>query len=107
MTDPFSGAAALVTGGASGLGEATARRFHGRGAAVVVADLNEDRGRAIAGELGERAAYAKVDVTSENDVERAVEQAASMGRFAITVHCAGGGVAGRTVNRDGTPHSLE
>src|SRR5437763_10173808 len=101
MTDRFSGAAALVTGGASGLGEATARRLHGRGAAVVLADLNEERGRAVADELGDGAAFAKVDVTSENDVQRAVEQAASLGRFAITVHCAGAGVAGRTVNRDG------
>src|SRR5438270_11660077 len=101
-TDPFTGAAALVTGAASGLGEATARRFHSRGAAVVLADLNEQRGKEVAEELGERAAFLKVDVTSEDDVLAAVETAASLGRFAITVHCAGAGIAGRTVNRDGT-----
>jgi NAD(P)-dependent dehydrogenase (short-subunit alcohol dehydrogenase family) len=105
--DPFTGAAALVTGGASGLGEATARRFHRRGAAVVLADLNRERGEAVAAELDERAAFEKVDVTSEEEVQAAVERAASLGRFAIAVHCAGGGIAGRTVNRDGTPHALD
>lgn len=105
--DPFTGAAALVTGAASGLGEATARRFHRRGAAVLIADLDEQRGKDLATELGERARFLAVDVTSEHDVQAAVELAASMGRFAITVHCAGGGIAGRTVNRDGTPHPLD
>ncbi|MBV8951342.1 MAG: SDR family oxidoreductase [Actinobacteria bacterium] len=105
--DPFAGASALVTGGASGLGEATARRFHRRGAAVVLADLNVDRGEAVASELGDRAAFEKVDVTSEDDVQAAVDRAASLGRFSIAVHCAGAGIAGRTVSRDGTPHPLD
>jgi NAD(P)-dependent dehydrogenase (short-subunit alcohol dehydrogenase family) len=106
-TDRFRGAAALDTGAASGLGEATARRFHARGAAVVLADLNEQRGRELAAELGDRADFVRVDVTSEDDVRAATERAAALGRFGITVHCAGGGIAGRTVNRDGTPHALD
>jgi NAD(P)-dependent dehydrogenase (short-subunit alcohol dehydrogenase family) len=101
----IDGNVALVTGAASGLGEASARRLAGAGASVVVADLAEERGEKVASELGGR--FVRCDVTSEADVTAAVDTAASLGRFAISVHCAGGGIAARTVSRDGTPHDLE
>ena len=102
-----SGNVALVTGAASGLGEATARRLHAHGAAVVLADLSEARGEAIAKELGSNTRFVRCDVTSESDVSAAVAAGAAMGRLAMSVHCAGGGIAARTVGRDGTPHDLD
>jgi len=65
----IGGSGALVAGGASGLGEATARRLHAGGAHVVIADLNQDRGRALAGELGERARFLTTDVTDAQSVQ--------------------------------------
>jgi NAD(P)-dependent dehydrogenase (short-subunit alcohol dehydrogenase family) len=103
----ISGNVALVTGAASGLGEATARRLHAHGAAVVLADLSADAGEAFAKELGANALFVKCDVTSEDDVAAAVAAGAEMGRLSMSVHCAGGGIAGRTVGRDGTPHALD
>jgi NAD(P)-dependent dehydrogenase (short-subunit alcohol dehydrogenase family) len=102
-----SGNVALVTGAASGLGEATARRLHAHGAAIVLADLSEERGEAIATELGPNTRFVKTDVTSEESVNAAVAAGAELGRLAMSVHCAGGGIAGRTVGRDGTPHALD
>jgi NAD(P)-dependent dehydrogenase (short-subunit alcohol dehydrogenase family) len=102
-----SGNVALVTGAASGLGEATARRLHAHGASIVLADLSEERGEAIAGELGSNAMFVQCDVTSESDVSAAVAAGAELGRLAMSVHCAGGGIAARTVGRDGTPHALD
>ena len=102
-----SGNVALVTGAASGLGEATARRLHSHGAAIVLADLNEERGKAISAELGANTIFVRCDVTSEEDVSAAVLAGAELGRLAMSVHCAGGGIAQRTVGRDGTPHSLD
>src|SRR5258708_32228134 len=97
-----SGNVALVTGGASGLGEATARRLHAHGAAIVLADLGEERGREIASELGPNTRFVHCDVTSESDVTAAVAAGAELGRLAMAVHWAGCGVAARTVRRDGT-----
>ncbi len=71
----IDGSAALVAGGASGLGEATVRHLHGAGAHVVIADLNRERGAALAGELGERASFAFTDVTQPDTVQAAVAQA--------------------------------
>jgi NAD(P)-dependent dehydrogenase (short-subunit alcohol dehydrogenase family) len=102
-----SGNVALVTGAASGLGEATARRLHARGASVVLADLAEERGNAIAAELGPKTLFVRCDVTSEADVSAAVAAGAELGRLAMSVHCAGGGIAARTVGRDGSPHDLD
>jgi NAD(P)-dependent dehydrogenase (short-subunit alcohol dehydrogenase family) len=102
-----SGNVALVTGGASGLGEATARRLHAHGAAIVLADLAEERGEAIASELGPKAQFVHCDVTSESEVAAAVAAGAELGRLAMSVHCAGSGIAARTVGRDGTPHGLD
>ena len=97
----LDGIAALVAGGASGLGEATARELVARGARVTIADLNEERGEALAGELG--ATFAKADVTDEAEVRAAVEAAGEL-RFAVS--CAGIGWAERTVKKDG-PAALE
>ena len=94
-------AGALVAGGASGLGEATARELTARGARVTIADLNEERGAALADELG--ATFAKADVTDESQVAAAVELAGDL-RFAVS--CAGIGWAQRTVGKDG-PGALE
>ena len=87
---------ALVAGGASGLGEATARELAARGASVTIADLNEERGAALAEEIG--ATFAKADVTDEAQVQAAVESAR---KLRLAVSCAGIGWAERTVKKDG------
>ncbi|MGH2783221.1 MAG: SDR family NAD(P)-dependent oxidoreductase [Thermoleophilaceae bacterium] len=92
----LNGIGALVAGGASGLGEATARELSARGARVTVADLNEERGEALAGELG--GAFVKADVTEEGQVAAAVE---AVDGLRLAVSCAGVGWAERTVKRDG------
>jgi NAD(P)-dependent dehydrogenase (short-subunit alcohol dehydrogenase family) len=103
----IEGAAALVAGGASGLGEATARRLHAAGATVVIADLNAERGAALAEELGERATFAEANVTEPEAVRAAVDAAAGIaGGLRISVCCAGIGWAQRTVSKQG-PHDLE
>ncbi len=102
------GSGALVTGGASGLGEATARHLHERGARVTIFDRDVERGVALATELGGHARAVAGDVTSEADTQRAVAEAGTDGPLRIVVACAGGARGGgRTVNRDGSPHSLE
>jgi 3-hydroxyacyl-CoA dehydrogenase/3-hydroxy-2-methylbutyryl-CoA dehydrogenase len=102
-----SGSGALVAGGASGLGEATARQLHAGGASVVIADLNEERGRRLADELGERADFVRADVTDPATVAQAVELAAGQpGGLRISVCCAGVGWAERVAGRRG-PHQLE
>ncbi len=70
------GSSAIVFGGASGLGEASARRLHEHGARVTIADLNEDKGGALADELGDEASFVKTDVTDADEVEAAVAAAA-------------------------------
>ncbi len=103
----ISGKTAIVTGGASGLGEAAARRLHGVGANVVIADLNEERGQAVAGELGEGALFVKTDVTSVDDVRELCRVAlVSFGNIHILVNNAGIIGAGRTIGRDG-PYNIE
>ena len=97
----LDGIGALVAGGASGLGEATARALAARGARVTIADLNGERGEALAAELG--ATFAKADVTDEGQVKAAVEAAVEL---RLAVSCAGIGWPERTVKRDG-PAALE
>ena len=97
----LKGAGALVAGGASGLGEATARELAGRGARVTIADLNEQRGEALASEIG--GLFAKADVTEESEVQAAVQAA---GELRLAVSCAGLRWAERTVKRDG-PAALQ
>jgi NAD(P)-dependent dehydrogenase (short-subunit alcohol dehydrogenase family) len=93
----LAGKVALVTGGASGIGEATVRLFVAEGASVVIADLQDERGGRVAGELGARAAYAHADVSREADVQAAVEAAVRrFGRLDCIFNNAGyGGVGGR------------
>jgi NAD(P)-dependent dehydrogenase (short-subunit alcohol dehydrogenase family) len=102
----LDGAIALVTGGASGLGEATVRRLHAAGAGVVIFDKNAERGTQVASELGARAVFADGDVTSEESVLAGLGLAAEMGALRVVVSCAGSGMAGRTVDRNGAPHDL-
>ncbi|CAB4570749.1 unannotated protein [freshwater metagenome] len=96
----INGASAIVTGGASGIGAATARLLAAKGAKVVVADLQADKGEAIAKEIG--GAFCKVDVTKTDDIMNAIEMAKSMGPLRVLVNSAGIGWAQRTVGRDGS-----
>lgn len=100
----LNGTSAIVSGGASGLGEATARRLAQAGARVVIADINEERGKAIASEIGGR--FARTDVADEGSVQAAVAAAAADEPLRVAVSCAGIGWAARTVGRDGSPHDL-
>ena len=97
---------ALVTGGASGLGEATVRRLHAEGAAVVIVDLPSSAGAALADELGERARFAAADVRDEGQVQAAIDAAAELGTLRVVVTCAGVGTPGRVLGRKG-PLPLE
>jgi 3-hydroxyacyl-CoA dehydrogenase / 3-hydroxy-2-methylbutyryl-CoA dehydrogenase len=100
------GAIALVAGGASGLGEATARLLHADGASLVICDLNAEKGEALAGELGERAQFVEANVLEPDQIQTAVDAATSGGELRISVCCAGIGWAQRTVSKQG-PHDLE
>jgi NAD(P)-dependent dehydrogenase (short-subunit alcohol dehydrogenase family) len=101
----LSGTAAIISGGASGLGEAVARALAAAGSTVVIADLNEERGKAVASEVGGE--FVKTDVSDEASVAAAVDVAASRQvPLRTIVNCAGIGWAERTVNRDGSPHAL-
>jgi NAD(P)-dependent dehydrogenase (short-subunit alcohol dehydrogenase family) len=96
----ISGASAIVTGGASGIGAAVARALAARGATVVVADLSEDKGQAVAEEIG--GAFVRVDVTKTEDLIRAVDKAEELGPVRVLVNSAGIGWAQRTIGKDGT-----
>lgn len=100
----ISGISALVTGGASGLGEATSRLLAQRGATVTVLDMQDDKGEALASELG--GSFVHADVTNTEEVQAAVDQAASAGPLRAVVNCAGIGWAQRTIDREGNPHDL-
>jgi NAD(P)-dependent dehydrogenase (short-subunit alcohol dehydrogenase family) len=103
----LEGSSALVAGGASGLGEATARRLHAAGARLVIADLNAEKGRALADELGDGARFVEANVLEADQVQAAVDAAAAeAGGLRISVCCAGIGWAQRTVSKQG-PHDLE
>ena len=100
----IEGSSAVVFGGASGLGEATARRLHAGGAVVTLADINAEKGDALASELG--VAFATCDVREEDQVQAAVEQAAQgAGGLRIAVCCAGTGWAQKVSSSKG-PHPL-
>ena len=101
----ITGASAIVTGGASGLGEATARLLAQRGAMVVILDLQEDRGELLAKEIG--GVFAKADVSDEEQVQAAVDAASELGPLRILVNSAGLGRAGRIIGRDLTPNPLK
>jgi NAD(P)-dependent dehydrogenase (short-subunit alcohol dehydrogenase family) len=101
----LSGTAAIVSGGASGLGEATVRDLAAAGSKVVVADLNEARGAELADAVG--GVFVTTDVADEQSVAAAVAAAQALGApLRVAVSCAGIGWASRTVGRDGSPHDL-
>jgi NAD(P)-dependent dehydrogenase (short-subunit alcohol dehydrogenase family) len=97
----------IVTGGASGLGEATVRLLHEAGARVVIADVGTAKGEALAQELGPGVVYCKTDVTSESDAKAVVQEAITrFGGLQGLVNCAGVGPAWKVLGKDG-PHALE
>src|SRR3979490_3113515 len=101
----IEGSSTLVAGGASGLGEATVRELHGRGAIVTIADVNADKGSALASELGLE--FVTCDVREEGQVQDAVEKAAAVGGgLRIAVCCAGTGWAQKGAGSKGPPPLL-
>jgi NAD(P)-dependent dehydrogenase (short-subunit alcohol dehydrogenase family) len=102
----IAGKVFIVTGGASGLGEGTARMLVAHGAKVVIADMQADKGEAIAKELGDgKAAFVKCDVSQEADGQAVVAKAVAMGKLMGLVNCAGIAPAEKTVGKNGA-HSL-
>src|SRR5690349_5719446 len=103
----LAGSTFLITGGASGLGAATARLFHAHGANVVLADLTTALGAPLAEELGDRARFVQTDVTDEASTQTAVDRALrDFGGLHGAINCAGIGIAERTLGREG-PHPLD
>lgn len=104
----FNGASVLVSGGTGGLGAATVRRLHADGLGVVIADVADGPGEALAAELGDRAVFAHTDVTSEESINAALDKAADVGelRYAVVAH-GGFGVPERIIGRDGSPATFE
>jgi NAD(P)-dependent dehydrogenase (short-subunit alcohol dehydrogenase family) len=102
----ISGSSAVVVGGTGGMGEATVRRLHAAGAQVVVADVNDEKGKALAEELGVR--YLHTDAGSEDDVAAVFAEAATLGPLRITVDVHGGPAGGgRLLSKAGEPHKLD
>ncbi len=102
----ISGRTFLVTGGGSGLGAATARGLAAAGAKVVVADLNEEAGQGVAGEIGDAARFVKTDVTDEKSAHAAVDTAVhELGGLHGVVNCAGVAIGEKVLGKDG-PHDL-
>ena len=103
----IKGKTALVTGGASGLGEAAIRILFNNGCNVVILDLNQERGDALAGELGERAMFIKMDVCKTEDIQSAIEQAVKkFGGVHILVNCAAIGTIMKTTDRKRGPADI-
>ncbi|MBT4512364.1 MAG: 3-hydroxyacyl-CoA dehydrogenase [Chloroflexi bacterium] len=103
----IEGKTALITGGASGLGEASVRRLHAQGANIVIVDMKREPGEALCAELGSRAVFAETDVTNTENVQSAVNLAMEkFGAVHILVNCAGTGWIQKTVGREG-PHDLD
>ena len=103
----LKGKTAIITGGASGLGEATVRRFHKNGVNVAIFDLNEERANTVISELGDNVVFFKVNVSDEESVKAAIDKTkAKFGDIHICCNYAGIGPAAKTVGRDG-PHPLE
>ncbi len=103
----ISGSSAIVTGGASGLGAATAKMLVEAGAYCTLVDRDEARAKDMAESLGKLATYIVADVSDATEVQAAVEFAASKAPLRVAVNCAGIGVGERTIAKDGTPHSLD
>lgn len=104
----IDGSSALVTGGASGLGLATARRITDRGGRVVIADISEEQGAKAVADLGDAARFVRADVTDASAVEAALDAAPEHGPLRCVVHCAGrGGDRTRILDKDGAPADLD
>jgi NAD(P)-dependent dehydrogenase (short-subunit alcohol dehydrogenase family) len=103
----IKGAVALIAGGGGGFGAATARRLHAAGAHVVVSDLDEAKGKAVADELGDRALFVRTDVTDSGSVQQAIDAAAQLGPLRIAVVAHGGGGGPRTLDKEGRPAPQE
>ncbi|MDQ0220869.1 3-hydroxyacyl-CoA dehydrogenase [Peribacillus cavernae] len=103
----ISNAIAIVTGGASGLGEATVRNITDKGGKAVILDTSEEKGKRLQDDLGESALFVKTDVTKEEDVWRSLNQAIeSFGFINAVVNCAGVAIAKKVLSRKG-PHELD
>ncbi len=103
----IEGKTAIVTGGASGLGEATTRRLHSMGANVMVADMNRANGEALCSQLGGKTDFAEMDITNTETVQGAVDATiAKFGNIHILVNCAGSGWISKIVDKSG-PHDLD
>jgi len=100
----LNGASAIVTGGASGIGEAVARRLGALGARCVIVDLDEAKGKEIASAIGGE--FAKADVANPEEVQAAVDAAMALAPLRVLVNSAGVGSIGRTVDREGKPFDL-
>jgi NAD(P)-dependent dehydrogenase (short-subunit alcohol dehydrogenase family) len=103
----LQGKTIFITGGASGLGAACARRLSQQGTNVVIADLNQEAGKTLAQELGEQALFAPTNVTDENSVQQALQSAVTkFGGIQGVINCAGIGAAAKVIGREG-PEKLE
>lgn len=103
----ISGNAAVVTGGASGLGLATVERLVSQGASVVIADLPASAGADHAARLGDKVRFVAADVTQTDQMEAVFDAAEAMGSLRAVVHCAGRGGALRILDKEGNPGSLD
>jgi 3-hydroxyacyl-CoA dehydrogenase/3-hydroxy-2-methylbutyryl-CoA dehydrogenase len=104
----IDGSVALVTGGASGLGEGTVRFLAERGARVAILDLPRSKGETLAKELGDSVSFVPCDVTDPENVEGAVAEVAERGgRLDVAVNCAGAGPGARMLDKQGNPHPLD
>jgi NAD(P)-dependent dehydrogenase (short-subunit alcohol dehydrogenase family) len=101
----LEGSSSIVTGGASGIGEASARQLAEAGSRVVIADLNEEKGQVLASELS--GLFVKCDVSSIDDADAAVAAASELGPLRALVNSAGIGNAGRTIDRNNVPFDLD
>jgi NAD(P)-dependent dehydrogenase (short-subunit alcohol dehydrogenase family) len=104
----IEGLGAVITGGGSGLGEATARALAARGAKVGLIDLGRSKGAEVAKDIGNGALFLESDVTKEDEINAALDQAESaFGGVQVAINCAGIGMAGRTVGKGNAPHNLD
>jgi NAD(P)-dependent dehydrogenase (short-subunit alcohol dehydrogenase family) len=101
----LNGASAIITGGASGIGEASARRLNALGARCVIVDLDEAKGKELAASL--RGEFVKADVANAEEVQVAIDAATALAPLRVLVNSAGIGFIGRTVDREGKPFDLD